>query len=52
MIFQGMNLGGIYQVILGRDAPYILKNWFQSGSIDGTIQKSITYRPIKYHQME
>ena len=27
MIFQGMNLGGIYQAIWGRDAPYISKDW-------------------------
>ena len=27
MIFQGMNLGGIYQAIGARDASYISKDW-------------------------
>jgi glycogen debranching enzyme len=38
-VFQGINPGGIYQAIWCRDAAYILKDWFLSGNIDGTMQQ-------------
>jgi hypothetical protein len=39
IIFQGINPGGIYQAIWCRDASYILKDWFLSGNVEGTIQQ-------------
>jgi hypothetical protein len=38
-VLQGINPGGIYQAIWCRDAAYILKDWFLSGNIDGTMQQ-------------
>ena len=38
-ILQGINPGGIYQAIWCRDAAYILRDWFLSGNIDGTVQQ-------------
>jgi hypothetical protein len=38
-VLQGINPGGIYQTTWCRDAAYILKDWFLSGNIDGTIQQ-------------
>jgi glycogen debranching enzyme len=37
-VLQGINPGGIYQAIWCRDAAYILRDWFLSGNIDGTVQ--------------
>src|ERR671926_1563407 len=37
-VLQGINPGGIYQAIWCRDAAYILKDWFLSGSVDGVMQ--------------
>ena len=34
---QGINPGGYYQAIWGRDASYILRDWFLSGNVDGTL---------------
>jgi hypothetical protein len=34
---QGVNPGGYYQAIWGRDASYILRDWFLSGNVDGTL---------------
>jgi glycogen debranching enzyme len=36
---QGINPGGIYQAIWCRDAAYILRDWFLSGNIHGTMQQ-------------
>src|SRR5919198_1051748 len=38
-VLQGINPGGIYQAIWCRDAAYILRDWFLSGNIDGTMQQ-------------
>lgn len=38
-VLQGINPGGIYQAIWCRDAAYILKDWFLSGNIDGTLKQ-------------
>jgi hypothetical protein len=38
-ILQGINPGGVYQAIWCRDASYILKDWFLSGNIQGTMQQ-------------
>jgi glycogen debranching enzyme len=48
-VLQGINPGGIYQAIWCRDAAYILKDWFLSGNIDGTMQQ--IYQ-IWSHQIE
>jgi hypothetical protein len=34
---QGVNPGGYYQAIWCRNASYILRDWFLSGNIDGTL---------------
>ena len=34
---NGVNPGGYYQAIWCRDASYILRDWFLSGNIDGTL---------------
>jgi hypothetical protein len=34
---QGLSPGGYYQAIWCRDASYILRDWFLSGNIDGTL---------------
>lgn len=34
---QGVNPGGYYQAVWGRDASYILRDWFLSGNVDGTL---------------
>lgn len=39
IIFQGINPGGIYQAIWCRDASYILKDWFLSGNVEGTVRQ-------------
>lgn len=53
-ILQGINPGGIYHAIWCRDASYILKDWFLSGNIQGTMQQihqiwshQITSSPIE-----
>ena len=38
-VLQGINPGGVYQAIWCRDASYILRDWFMSGNIDGTLQQ-------------
>jgi hypothetical protein len=38
-VLQGINPGGVYQAIWCRDASYILRDWFMSGNIDGTMQQ-------------
>ena len=38
-VLQGINPCWIYQAIWCRDAPYILRDWFLSGNIDGTTQQ-------------
>jgi hypothetical protein len=38
-VLQGLNPGGIYQAIWCRDAAYILRDWFLSGNIHGTMQQ-------------
>jgi hypothetical protein len=38
-VLQGINPGGIYQGIWCRDAAYILRDWFLSGNIHGTMQQ-------------
>ncbi|HET7285034.1 MAG TPA: hypothetical protein VFI70_10145 [Nitrososphaeraceae archaeon] len=38
-ILEGLNPGGIYQDVWFRDASYILKDWFLSGNVDGTMQQ-------------
>ena len=38
-ILQGINPGGVYQAIWCRDASYILRDWFMSGNVDGTLQQ-------------
>ena len=38
-VLQGINPGGIYQAIWCRDAAYILRDWFLSANIDGTMQQ-------------
>jgi len=48
-VLQGINPGGIYQAIWCRDAAYILKDWFLSGNIHGTMQQ--IYQ-IWSHQIE
>jgi glycogen debranching enzyme len=37
-VLQGINPGGIYEAIWCRDAAYILRDWFLSGNVDGTMQ--------------
>jgi glycogen debranching enzyme len=34
---QGVNPGGYYQAVWCRDASYILRDWFLSGNVDGTL---------------
>jgi glycogen debranching enzyme len=34
---QGISPGGYYQAVWGRDASYILRDWFLTGNVDGTI---------------
>ena len=46
---QGINPGGVYQAIWCRDAAYILKDWFLSGNVGGTMQQ--IYQ-IWSHQIE
>jgi glycogen debranching enzyme len=46
---QGINPGGVYQAIWCRDAAYILRDWFSSGNIHGTMQQ--IYQ-IWSHQIE
>jgi hypothetical protein len=48
-VLQGINPGGIYQAIWCRDAAYILRDWFLSGNIYGTMQQ--IYQ-IWSHQIE
>src|SRR5215212_11126498 len=48
-VLQGINPGGIYQAIWCRDAAYILRDWFLSGNIHGTMQQ--IYQ-IWSHQVE
>jgi hypothetical protein len=48
-VLQGINPGGIYQAIWCRDAAYILRDWFLSGNIHGTMQQ--IYQ-IWSHQIE
>ena len=48
-ILQGINPGGIYQAIWCRDAAYILRDWFLSGNVQGTMQQ--IYQ-IWSHQIE
>jgi glycogen debranching enzyme len=36
---QGINPGGYYQAIWCRDASYILRDWFLSGNVDGTLMQ-------------
>jgi Glycosyl-hydrolase family 116, catalytic region len=48
-VLQGINPGGIYQAIWCRDAAYILRDWFLSGNIAGTVQQ--IYQ-IWSHQIE
>jgi hypothetical protein len=48
-VLQGINPGGIYQAIWRRDAAYILKDWFLSRNIDGTMQQ---FYQIWSHQIE
>jgi hypothetical protein len=38
-VLHGINPGGIYQGIWCRDAAYILRDWFLSGNIHGTMQQ-------------
>ena len=38
-VIQGINPGGVYQAIWCRDAAYILRDWFLSGNIHGTMQQ-------------
>src|SRR5437764_5159688 len=38
-VLQGINPGGIYQALWCRDAAYILRDWFLSGNIHGTMQQ-------------
>jgi hypothetical protein len=38
-VLQGINPGGIYEAIWCRDAAYILRDWFLSGNIHGTMQQ-------------
>jgi hypothetical protein len=37
-VLQGINPGGIYEAIWCIDAAYILRDWFLSGNVDGTMQ--------------
>jgi hypothetical protein len=39
--------GGIYQAICCRDAAYILRDWFLSGNIHGTMQQIYQDQQIK-----
>jgi hypothetical protein len=48
-VLQGINPGGVYQAIWCRDAAYILRDWFLSGNIHGTMQQ--IYQ-IWSHQIE
>ncbi len=48
-VLQGINPGGIYQAIWCRDAAYILRDWFLSGNVQGTMQQ--IYQ-IWSHQIE
>jgi hypothetical protein len=34
---HGINPGGYYEAIWCRDASYILRDWFLSGNVDGTL---------------
>jgi beta-glucosidase/6-phospho-beta-glucosidase/beta-galactosidase len=43
----GINPGGIYQAICCRDAAYILRDWFLSGNIHGTMQQIYQDQQIK-----
>ena len=36
---QGVNPGGVYQVIWCRYASYILKDWFLCVNVDGALQQ-------------
>jgi hypothetical protein len=38
-VLQGISPGGICQAIWCRGASYILRDWFLSGNIDGTMQQ-------------
>ena len=38
-VLEGINPGGIYEAIWCRDAAYILRDWFLSGNIHGTMQQ-------------
>ena len=38
-VLQGINPGGIYEAIWCRDAAYILRDWFSSDNIHGTMQQ-------------
>jgi len=46
-VLQGINPGGIYQAIWCRDAAYILRDWFLSGNIHGTMQQIYQDQQIK-----
>jgi beta-glucosidase/6-phospho-beta-glucosidase/beta-galactosidase len=43
----GINPGGIYQAICCRDAAYILRDWFLSGNIHGTMRQIYQDQQIK-----
>jgi hypothetical protein len=45
---QGVNPGGVYQVIWCRYASYILKDWFLCGNVDGALQQ---FSQIWSHQI-
>src|ERR687886_147450 len=38
-VLMGINPGGIYEAIWCRDAAYILRDWFLSGNVHGTMQQ-------------
>src|SRR5437867_819822 len=38
-VSQGVNPGGYYNAVWCRDASYILKDWFLSGSVDEVMQE-------------
>ena len=48
-VLQGINPGGIYQAVWCRDAAYILRDWFLSGNIHGSMEQ--IYQ-IWSHQIE
>jgi glycogen debranching enzyme len=38
-VLQGLDPGGFYRAVWARDASYILKDWFLSGNLQGTLQQ-------------